>query len=150
MMHKHNEGFTLIELVVSMAIALLITGAALSVLLFGMRINAQTTANVKQQNETNMLVQILQNIAEEKNMVVSDDGTSVSSNDGTVSVSYANNTIKLNNSEFMTDVTGFEATMSPDNRLLTINLNNGEYIATVYCRLNTPTDPNAGGATNES
>ena len=33
---------------------------------------------------------------------------------------------------------------------VTININDGEYVATVYCRLNTPTDPNAGGNTNES
>ena len=138
---KRNDGFTLIELVISIAIGSLITAAALSTLLFGLRINAQTANNAKQQNATNMLVQILQNVAESKELDVSEDALSILSDENTIVV-FDGERILLNGSEFMTDVDNFKATMSDDNRLLTIELNNGKYVASVYCRLNIPNENN--------
>ena len=138
MTKQNNGGFTLVELVISIAIGTLITGAALSSLLMGMRINGQTTNNIKQQNTTNMLVQVLQNIAEESDIIVSDDSTRISNPDNTISVAFIDHAVYLNNKVFMEDVTAFSAEMSEDNQLLTVSLttNGKDYTATTYCRLN--------------
>jgi prepilin-type N-terminal cleavage/methylation domain-containing protein len=46
---KQNAGFTLIELVVAMAMAVIVTAAATSVLLMGLRVNRQTGDTATQQ-----------------------------------------------------------------------------------------------------
>ncbi len=159
-MMKRNDGFTLVELIVSIAISTVITGSVLSILLFGMRINAKTADNVKQQNAVNMLSQVVQVVAEEPNIAVhdnqivflsvDDEGNIVTDSEGNaviaqVFVRWVGEDILLNDSVFMEDVTSFTAAM--DKSLLTIELttNEKEYSASVYCRM-IPT-PDQGGAT---
>lgn len=144
-MMKRNEGFTLIELILSISIGTLITGAVLSVLLFGMRVNLKTTANVQQVNATNMLTQIVQSVAEEQEITVSDDHRTIENAQG-FKLSFNGTSILLNGSVFMEDVSDFKAELSDDKKLLTITLkvNDKEYIAKTYCRLN------QGGTADES
>ena len=152
-MMKRNEGFTLVELMVSIAIATLVITAATSTLLLGLRINAQTTKNIEQQNTTDLLMQVLQNVAEEENVAVDEDnqilllfydadGNVV---DSRVFLKHEGTSILLNDSEFMKEVTDFEAVLSEDRSLLTITIeaNEKEYTSSAYCRLN-PT-PDQGG-----
>ena len=144
-MMKRNEGFTLIELILSISIGTLITGAVLSVLLFGMRVNLKTTANVQQVNATNMLTQIVQSVAEEQEITVSYDHRTIENAQG-FKLSFNGTSILLNGSVFMEDVSDFKAELSDDKKLLTITLkvNDKEYIAKTYCRLN------QGGTADES
>lgn len=154
-MMKRNEGFTLVELMVSIAISTLVITAATSTLLLGLRINAQTTKNIEQQNTTDLLMQVLQNVAEEENISVTPDEKSIKIEDTSI-VSYADNTIYLRDVIYMENVDEFKAELTKNNQLLTIQIKIGEhtYKASAYCRLNpTPTPiptPDQGGTPNES
>ena len=159
-MMKRNEGFTLVELVITIAVATLIIAAATSTLLLGLRINTVTTSNVKQQNATNMLTQIVQKISEgtEVKVIVSNENENIiiQGKDGSPKVEYkaASDEIYLNGTLFMEDVTAFSAALTDDQQLLTVTLTTDgtSYTASTYCRLNpTPTPtPDAGGNTDES
>lgn len=159
-MMRRNEGFTLIELIVTIAVATLITAAATSTLLLGLRINTKTTENVKQQNATNMLNHVVQTVAEYQNITVSTDKLAIvdEGNNEIVYVEFVGDVIKLNGTEFMDNVDSFTASLSSDNQLLTVTIKtNGEtYTAASYCRTNptptpvptpTPTPPLAEGGT---
>lgn len=65
---KHNAGFTLVELVVAIAMATLITAAAASVLLMGMRINRQTGHTASQQMTVRTLLTTIEGIVAEGNV----------------------------------------------------------------------------------
>lgn len=71
---KHNAGFTLIELVVAMAIAVIVTAAATSVLLMGLRVNRQTGDTASQQITVRSLLNVMEDVAADGNIkeVVSD------------------------------------------------------------------------------
>ena len=165
-MIKHNEGFTLVELMVSIAISTIVTAGVLSVLLFGMRINAKTANNVKQQNATNMLTQIVQQVAEEPNIAVQDntivllqvdeEGKIIFSEGkpviDRVFVKCDDNNILLNDTVFMEDVSKIVVSMN-DKKLLTMKIwitgnttETPDHTTSAYCRLYTPTL--AEGGTN--
>lgn len=158
-MTKRNEGFTLVELIVSIAIASLIMMAATSTMLLGLRINAQTTKNIQSQNATDMLMQVLQKAAEETITIVETESngnpekTAIQIPDNSEFIVYNHGTpeLLLNGSVFMKEVTDFEAVLSENNSLLTVTIetNGKEYTASVYCRLTpTPTPtPEQGGST---
>ena len=157
-MMKRNDGFTLVELIITIAVATLITAAATSILVLGLRINAKTTDNVKQQNATNMLNHVVQTVAEHQNLEVSDDNTAIQDTSDSKIIEFKDKAIYLNGKVFMENVDSFSATLSPDQQLLTITLttNGNVYEASTYCRLNptpTPTPaptPDQGGFPNES
>lgn len=71
---KHNAGFTLIELVVAMAVAVIVTAAATSVLLFGLRVNRQSSDTASQQMTVRSLLSIVEKAAADGNIkdVISD------------------------------------------------------------------------------
>ena len=151
-MMKRNEGFTLIELIVSIAVSTIVTAGVLSVLLFGMRINAKTANNVKQQNAVNMLSQIVQTVSEESNIVVDKENKTIKNSAGFELV-YSSDTIKLNGTVFMEDVISFEPEMDESNKLLTLTVKIGEtreksteYVTKAYCRLYQPLESEGGTA----
>lgn len=65
MIFRRNEGFTLVELMVSILAASIVTLAATTVLLLGMRINHQSSKVVTQQTTTRILMSALENMAAE-------------------------------------------------------------------------------------
>lgn len=65
---KQNAGLTLIELVVAMAIATVVTAAAASVLFFGLRINRQTGDTASQQITVSTLLNTVEGIISEGNV----------------------------------------------------------------------------------
>lgn len=65
---KQNAGFTLVELIVAMAIATLVTAAATSVLFMGLRINRQTGDTASQQITVRSLLDVMENIASSGNI----------------------------------------------------------------------------------
>ena len=158
---KRNEGFTLVELIVSIAIASLIMMAATSTMLLGLRINAQTTKNIQSQNATDMLMQVLQRAAEETITIYEDKvndkvvKTTIKIPDNSEFIVYNHGTpeLLLNGSVFMKEVTDFEAVLSENNSLLTVTIetNGKKYTSSVYCRLNPtpPPTPDEGGGNGE-
>jgi len=164
---KRNDGFTLVELMVSIAISTIVTAGVLSILLFGMRINAKTANNVKQQNAANMLTQIVQTVAEEPNVAVQDNTIvllqideegKIELNEGKpvisrVFVKCDGENILLNDTIFMEDVSKIEVSMN-DKKLLTMRIwivgnesNTPDYTTSAYCRLNSTPIPDEGGTT---
>ena len=65
---KQNAGLTLIELVVAMAIATVVTAAAASVLFFGLRINRQTGDTASQLITVRSLLNVVENAAADGNI----------------------------------------------------------------------------------
>ena len=149
MMLRKNEGFTLVELIITIAIGSLITLAATTTLLLGLRINAQNTDTIIRQNTTNMLVQVLDRVANvdaqessEGNViqittVENTSQISVIQNSST-SIKFENNSIFLNGVVFMEDVASFNIIQNEANtKLLTVQLtttDGNSYEASVYCR----------------
>ena len=65
---KHNSGFTLIELVVAMAVAVIVTAAATSVLLFGLRVNRQSADTASRQMTVRALLNVVEKAAADGNI----------------------------------------------------------------------------------
>ena len=65
---KHNAGFTLVELVVAIAMATIVTAAATSVLLMGLRVNRQTGDTATQQMTVRSLLNVLEKAAVDGNI----------------------------------------------------------------------------------
>lgn len=62
---KRNQGYTLVELLVSIAVGSLVTLAATTVLLLGLRIHNRSTATVIRQNTARVVITMLENLAAE-------------------------------------------------------------------------------------
>lgn len=62
---RKNEGFTLVELMVTIVAASIVTLAATTVLLLGMRINAQSSGVITRQNTARVFMTALENMAAE-------------------------------------------------------------------------------------
>lgn len=62
---KRNQGYTLVELLVSIAVGSLVTLAATTVLLLGLRIHNRSTATVIRQNTARVVLTMLENLAAE-------------------------------------------------------------------------------------
>jgi prepilin-type N-terminal cleavage/methylation domain-containing protein len=60
---NRNDGFTLVELIVAMAMAVIVTAAAPSVLLLGLRVNRQTADTASQQITVRTLLTTVENSA---------------------------------------------------------------------------------------
>ena len=141
-MMKRNDGFTLVELMVSIAVSTIVTAGVLSILLFGMRINAKTADNVKQQNAVNMLTQIVQTVAEEPNIAIQGNGIVLLKVDAEekivikqVFLEQNGTNILLNGTIFMENVSNF--TPKWNGKLLTIEIkttDGNSYNSSAYYR----------------
>lgn len=60
---RHNEGFTLVELLVTIVVGSIVTLAATTVLLLGLRLNKSSSDTVEQQNTTRTVITVLENLA---------------------------------------------------------------------------------------
>ena len=70
-----QAGLTLVELLVTIVVASIVTLAACTMLLFGLRINNQSTKTSRGQNTVQVLMEALEDVAAEaKNLQVEDNG----------------------------------------------------------------------------
>ena len=157
MRKRSNGGFTLIELIVAIAISTVVTAAALSAMMLGFKINAKTSVSIQQQISSNMLSQLVQTLAETPNIELSEDGKTIfysgTKEDGTtfkvVCANYdaSKKTIYMNGVKFMENVTEFSAALDDNTQLLTVTVKTNEktYITHAYCRLVPTPKPNNGG-----
>lgn len=65
MKRKYNEGFTLVELMVSILIASIVTLAATTVLLLGIRLNKSASDTAQRQNTTRIFMAVVERMATE-------------------------------------------------------------------------------------
>lgn len=152
-------GFTLIELVISIAVATLVTAAATTVLLLALRVNRQSSQTATKQYTVRTLLSAMENAASNGNITslsAKPDGWEL--NDGERAVfSYESQdqTISVNGAPVLDGVYASHATLS--NGLLTVFIENSEGVFTsaVYCRTRvdsdetTPTVPTEGATGNK-
>lgn len=149
-MHIKNDqaGLTLVELMVTILVASIVTLAACTMLLFGLRINNQSTKNTMGQNTVQVLMEALEEVAAEaKNLVVIEEVREngnvwkLSEKNGKTYFSYKENVVYSGNCDdisalpFLENVEESYASYQ-SNKLLTVYVKtqSGEYSSSVYCR----------------
>lgn len=163
---RKSGGFTLVELVVSIAVASLVTMAATTVLMLALRVNRQTSDTASQQNTVRALLSTMEKAATDGNItkVVSeldswqllgvdistgDDGEEVETEKAMFSFDSRDRTISANGIVVLEGVYASNAILE-ENGLLSISIETKEGIfeSTVYCRLGV--ESGAGESTQPS
>lgn len=145
---RRDSGFTLVELVVYMAVASVVTMAAITVLLLGLRINKQSTDTVKNQNTTRILLSALEDIATEGSIKKVESGPDawaiLTEKDGTEVTAFSYNSAKQTiytgtgdgKTALLTGVVASFVEFDEDTKLLHFGIEtlDGTYTSSVYCR----------------
>ena len=138
-MKKSNQGFTLSELGVTIAVASIVMLAATTTLTSYMRISKQGADINKQQNEVRIVLEVMENLASEKLIKDTDDETVVleilEDNSEQPLFYYSAGTIYSGTGAvLMEGVTGFSAKLDGNLLMLRVKTEKGEYATSVYCR----------------
>ncbi|MBQ6999915.1 MAG: CHAP domain-containing protein [Oscillospiraceae bacterium] len=150
-MKKQNAGFTLVELVVTIAVASVVMLAATTTLTSYIRINKQGTDITIKQNEVRIVLEVMEKLAAEKKIAVVDttDGWVVQDvEEDKPLFSYSNKAIYSGTDTTNPLMNGIEtatAELSGDLLMLYVMTEKGnEYATSVYCRrlevIPTPTE----------
>jgi len=154
-MHKKNQGYTLVELLVGITVGALVTLAATTVILMGLRLNRQSMDTTGKQNTARVLLTSLENLATDGSVSgfsMDIDGWQIYGKDGSAGVIYSYDTetqtvytggttitddqvISTNETPIMQGV--LSSYLSYDDGLLTISLETEEdvFVSSVYCRV---------------
>lgn len=143
---KHNAGFTLIELVVAMAIAVVVTAAATTVLLMGLRINRQTGDTASQQMTVRTLLNVMEDVAADGKITdVHSDYSSwalVEKVDETENAIFSydaeTQTIYTNGAPVLEGVIASNAILEGQLLSISIETKDGIYTSSIYCRTAEP------------
>ena len=135
---QNNGGFTLVEFVISIAIASLITLAATTTLLLGLRIHHKSNITAAQQNTVSMLYSVVDTIASEESVTVTPgENSNWEIHYGASAIAYTHNTksIELNGTVFLDNIQATKLETSNNLIELTITTDqNKDYSFSVYCR----------------
>ena len=140
---KHNEGFTLVELIIAMMTGSLVFFAAATLLLLGLRINNQTSYTSRQMYNTNIVLTMLERMATEGSIEgVTYDGDSwIIQKNGQPILSYSSEDQEISIVTGGTSATVLEQVhashvVMDEKKVLTIAVetNEGTYQSSVYCR----------------
>jgi len=126
-----RSGFTLVELMVVILCATLITAAALSTMLLGMRIHNAALEDAKQQNEVRIFYTLLQNLAGDDNSaryLIEDNGSSWYLNIGGTIIDNTTQSIRMGETVILDGVESSTLAVSDTGNLLTfeIKMQSGE------------------------
>lgn len=160
-MHRSDchGGFTLIELIISIAVATLVTAAATTVLLLALRVNRQSSQTATKQYTVRTLLSAMENAASNgdiESLSSKSDGWELKGGDRAIfSYESQNQTISVNGAAVLEGVYASHATLNND--LLTVFIENSEGVFTsaVYCRTivnfneTLPTVPTQGATEND-
>lgn len=142
---KHNKGFTLVEMLVTILAASVITAAALSILLLGMRVHQKTSSPAANQSSISLGISILEDLAAES-VITEATPMFVRTKNGENLFTYnpTNDTVFLGSyggTPILTNVTAFDASYDNTKQLLvlTLEIGNNQYTSKVYSR----TDPSS-------
>ena len=142
-----QAGLTLVELLVTIVVASIVTLSACTMLLFGLRINNQSTKTSMGQNTVQVLMEALEDVAAEaENLVVieevGENGNKWKiSKNGKTFFSYKENVIYSGNCDDISALPFLEGVEESyasyqHNKLLTVyvKIQSGEYENSIYCR----------------
>ena len=138
-MKNSNGGFTLVELLATIAATSIVTLAAMSFLLVCFRLCASARATAGEQETSRIVLTLMEDLASEGSITKIENGKILGTNDKNI-LTYDKDEHKLSagNSVIMEGVEDFSAALDKNNKnLLTITLkteNGKEYTTSVYCR----------------
>ncbi|MBR2422102.1 MAG: CHAP domain-containing protein [Oscillospiraceae bacterium] len=145
---KRNAGFTLVELIVGIAVASIVTAAATTLLLMGLRMNKASSDTATRQNTARIVLTVLEDLAAEKNIqLIDEDGArkvkKIEGASTSTLFSYKENAIYLGDPSETPIMTDVKATITAkSDKLLELKLEVieetqviEEYTSSVYCRL---------------
>jgi len=124
---KHNEGFTLVELLITIVVGSIAAAAAVTVMILGLRINHRSSEIAQRQNTTRILLTVMERAVTEgtaDTISRSENGWALVDQDGGTSLaimeySHADNIIKVGGAPMLDHVA---ASLSLENNLLTLEV----------------------------
>lgn len=146
-MIKRNDGFTLVELLCAIVAGSIVTAATATILLLGLRLNANATNTATRDNQVVIGLSVLGDLAKENEIQVTHTADSeqwaVKDKGGNTLYSYQPGdpgAICVNDVPLVENVSSASITGPDENRLLKIVLtvDDEQYPLTVYCRMFTP------------
>lgn len=145
-MRKSNDGFTLVELLVGILCAAIVTGAAMTLMLMGARTNRALLDANSEQSTARIITTMVETLASEGSIktvvTVGDDGWALLNKDGNTVLSYSNNTVySTGNAVLMEDVSESSVTLSDEGTTITgcllnfsLTADESTYKTSVFCR----------------
>lgn len=136
---RNNQGLTLIELIVAMAIGTIVAASATTMMLLGLKVYTKSNQMGLRQNELRVAITAMERMVSEASDVYVDNNKVYAAGNGESLLSFADGAILANeNVPIMEDIYGFEASMAEN--LLTIKIwldNEGSepYTFSVACRV---------------
>lgn len=138
---RKSQGFTLVELILTIAIGTIVTFSAATVLLLGLRVNSQGTEIVHNQYTARIILTMLEDLAGEGAIKKVNPGTagwSITGEGDTLLLSYVAEAQKIKSGEttILDDVYASHLSVDHSGRVLTfaIETPEGSYTTSVYCR----------------
>lgn len=143
---KNNQGFTLVELIVTIVVGSIAAAAAATVLILGLRIYNNGNETALKQNEVNIGITVIEQLVSEAEVKVKDNV--VTDADGNTLVKCENHSVIVNAVPILENVTAFAVEPDLDADLLEffVEINKeDQYHFSVYCRLGVnETEPDTG------
>ena len=143
-MREKNGGFTLVELMVTILCCSLITLAAVSLTLLGLRMEVKAEDTVSQQQTTRIVLSLLEDMAGSGQItsvekVGAEDWALLSGN--TVLLQYGGGTLTTGSgSVLMEGLKGAKAELDSGLLTFTVETGEGKYTSSVYCRTRVDSD----------
>lgn len=135
---RSNKGLTLVELLVTIIVASVVTLAATTILLLGLRIHSNATQTAGRQNEIRVAMTVVNELVAE-NAVQEGSGIGdpvLLGPGGTVLLKYSDRTLSTGNGAvLLEDVDNFEVDIKDSLLTYIIEADGQEYTAAVYCRV---------------
>lgn len=144
---RKNDGFTLVELLVTIVVGSIAAMAAATVLILGLRIYNNANETALKQNQVQIGISVIENLVAEQTVKIEDNAVTDAS--GNILVKHEGEEIVINGATaILQNVTDFLVTNEGDVLKFSLEINNEKwYYFSVYCRLGvnepaeTPTDP---------
>lgn len=144
-MNRSTAGFTLVELLVAILCSSVVTLAAMSFLLMGMRMTGESNDTAQRQQTARIILTMVENLGGEiKDASSSEDGWSITGADSELlAYSSENQAITAHNMTLIDGLQeGTEATMTGQLLTLTLTTEKATYTTSVYCRTAPPDTSN--------
>lgn len=145
-MKRSTAGFTLVELLLVILCSSVVTMAAMSFLLMGMRMTGESNDTAQRQQTARIILAMVENLGGEIQSVTEDADWKITGTGGSELLAYSNAEKKLT-AHGMTLIDGLEeATAAMNGQLLSFTLKTGKgsYKTSVYCRTAPPKQPESG------